>query len=249
MEAFFLGFNHTPSDLRQSKAHWLAKTKYMMIRCWFHGPWAERGPVMTQLLANDNHYKRLVDVLPNLNKLRLAPTSNKHQRDITDKHWSHLSLPAKCICYGPESTRLILDGVGRVDPHTIMCHGHSGVRYERTTQSTVDQIIISRTLEAPPPGRACQHINITDYTQYFRLFINGALDGILPFLVTDREKFIFRLYGWFESCECGGTREGFVKIANSLKFVNWHLEYELRLDIKFEFFPLEDKQVCEVCGE
>jgi len=221
-----------------------------MIRCWFHDPWAETGPVMAQLLANDNHYERLVDVLPNLNKLRLSPTSNTtlHQH-YTDKHWSHLSLPAKYICFGPESTRFILDGAGRVDPHTIICHGHSGVRFERQKPSTVDQIIIFKTVEALSPGLACPHHDISDYIQAFRILINGALGGILPNLVTDREKLILRVYGWFESCECGSTREGFAKIANSLKFVNWHLENDLPLDIKFEFFPLEDEQVCEVCGE
>jgi hypothetical protein len=205
---------------------------------------------MAQLLANDFHYKRLVDVLPNINKLRLVPMSRvPYHNHFSDEYWTPLSLPARYICHGPESAREIRYADGRVDYHTVITHGRSGVRYERPIPSPDDQIIISRTLEAPPPGQACPHNDISDYIRDFRLLINGALDGILPFLVTDREKFIFRAYGWFESCECGGTREGFVKIANSLKFVNWHLEYELPLDIKFEFFPLEDKQVCEVCVE
>ena len=222
----------------------------MMICFWFQGLWAERGPVMTQLLANDNHYKRLLDVLPNLNKLSLSPTYNTtlHQ-DYSGKWWSHLSLPAKYICHGTESTRFILNGADRVDPHTIICHKHPGVRYERTMSSTVDEIIISRPLEAPPPGRTCPHNNINDYISDFRLFIRKTVAPLLFGLRRDRKRLVIRLYGWFESCECGRTREGFAKIANSLKFVNWHSDNELPLDIKFEFFPLEDEQVCEVCGE
>ena len=187
MEAFFLGFNHTPSDLRQSKAHWLTKTKYMIIRCWFYGPWAERGPVMAQLLANDFHYKRLVDVLPNLNKLRLVPMSRvPYHNHFSDEYWTPLSLPARYICHGPESAREIRYADGRVDYHTVITHGRSGVRYERPIPSPDDQIIISRTLEAPPPGQACPHNDISDYIRDFRLLINSALEPILPFLGTDR---------------------------------------------------------------
>jgi len=221
-----------------------------MICFWFQGLWAEREPVITQLLANDNHYKRLVDVLPNLNKLSLSPTSIfPHYLDHRDKHWTHLSLPAKHICLGPNSASWILQGADRVDPHTIICHDHPGVRYERTTPSTVDQIIVSRPLEAPPPGRTCPHNDINDYISDFRLFIRKTVAPLLFGLRRDRKRLVIRLYGWFESCECGRTREGFAKIANSLKFVNWHSDNELPLDMNFEFYPLEDEQVCQVCGE
>jgi hypothetical protein len=204
---------------------------------------------MTQLLANDFHYNRLVDVLPNLHKLRLVPMSRiPYHNHFSDKYWTPLSLPAKYICHGPESALEIRYADGRLDYHTVITHGRSGVRYERPISSAVDQIIISKPFEAPPPGQACPHNDISDYIRDFRLHINNALEPILPFLGTDRVKFIFRLYGWSESCECGSTREGFAKIANALKF-NWPFDNELPLDIKFEFFPLEDKQVCEVCGE
>jgi hypothetical protein len=204
---------------------------------------------MAQLLANDFHYKRLVDVLPNLNKLRLVPMSRvPYDNHFSNEYWTPLSLPAKYICHGPESALEIRYADGRVDYHTVITHGRSGVRYERPISSAVDQIIISRTLEAAPPGQACPHNEISDYIRDFRLLINSALEPILPFLGTDRVKFIFRLYGWSESCECGSTREGFAKIANALKF-NWPFDNELPLDINFEFLPLEDKQVCEVCGE
>jgi hypothetical protein len=138
---------------------------------------------------------------------------------------------------------------GRVDPHTTILHGYSDVRFERQIPATVDQIIISRTLKALSPGQKCRHNDINDYIRGFRVFIDSTFARITFTTVDARAKFIFRLYGWFESCECGSTREGFAKIANALKFVNWYSENELPLDIKFEFFPVEDKQVCQICGE
>jgi len=124
----------------------------------------------------------------------------------------------------------------------------SNVKYQARSTRSLSQGP-SRTLKALSPGQKCRHNDINDYIRGFRVFIDSTFAEISFTTVDARAKFIFRLYGWFESCECGSNREGFAKIANSLKFVNWHSDNELPLDIKFEFFPLEDEQVCEVCGE
>jgi hypothetical protein len=198
IDAFFLGFNHTPTDLRQSKAHWLTKTKCLTAKCLTYSPYYPIGPVLAQLLVGDNHYNRLAGVLPNLTKVRLISTScdtldTTSSKHLSAKHWSRLSLPAKYICGGTGYAMSYCTGADRLEPSTVICHGDSRVRYERTKSSTIDQIIIHITVEALLPGQACPHNGINDYIRDFQGLINDSLYPILLMLETDRKKLVIRL--------------------------------------------------------
>jgi hypothetical protein len=226
----------------------------MTAKCLTYSPYYPIGPVLAQLLVGDNHYNRLAGVLPNLIKLELFSaiddTINITPRQLSSsKKWSKFSLPAKYICRGTDPAPAISTEAYRPEPYTIINHDPSRGRYERTKSSTVDQIIIPITVEAILPGQVCPHSGINGYIRDFQGLIDDCLEGILPILSTDRERLVIRLYGWFESCECGSTREGFAKIANAMGFVHSRCEYRLPLDINFEFFPLGDMQLCQVCGE
>jgi hypothetical protein len=62
IDAFFLGYHYTPSNLRQSKAHWLTKTRFMIAYCPYNMVEHQLGPAMAHF---GNYHERLAVVLPN----------------------------------------------------------------------------------------------------------------------------------------------------------------------------------------
>jgi hypothetical protein len=225
----------------------------MIAYCSYYKADYQLGPVMAQLLPDDNLYERLAIVLPNLFKLRLFSSLDPASEvsppsENTADYWLHLSLPAKYICRGSDISRGLMDRGERADPHIISCH-RAGVRYETPTPIEKRHIVIVKTYPIRLPEHICLHDSILAYTKDFRLSIVEHLEQLIHVLLRGPVKLEFKLYGWFQSCQCGSSRDGFEKLANQLEFVNSMLGDNSPVNTNFEFFSLGEVQSCVVCGE
>ena len=225
----------------------------MIAYCSYYKADYQLGPVMGQLLPDDNHYERLAMVLPNLFKLRLFssldPTSDvSPPYGYTTDYWLHLLLPAKYICRGSDISRGLMDLGERADPPIISCH-RPGVRYETSIPSDKRDIVITKTYPVRSPDHICLHDTIEAYTNDFRLSIVEHLEQLIHVLIRSPAKLEFKLYGWFQSCQCGSSRDGFEKIANDLEFVSNLLGDNNPADTNFEFFSLGEVPGCVVCQD
>ena len=225
----------------------------MIAYCTYYKANYQLGPVMAQLLPDEKYYERLAMILPNWFKLRLYPILNTTSvistlHEYTTDYWLHLSLPAKYICQGPDISRGLADRAERTDPHIISCH-RPGVRYEVPTPIEKRHIVIIKTYPVRSPDHICLHDSILAYTNDFRLSIVEHLEQLIHVLLRGPVKLEFKLYGWFQSCQCGSTRDEFEQLANELEFVNCMLGDNSPVNTNFELLSLDEVPDCVVCGE
>jgi hypothetical protein len=120
------------------------------------------------------------------------------------------------------------------------------VRYEIPTPIETHRIIIIRTFPARSPDHICFHTSIERYTMDFRSYVQDLLGAqLVHTLLRGPAKLEFKFYGWFQSCQCGSSRDGFEKVANNMEFPSCFDP----IDASFEFFPLGEVSSCVACGE